>query len=155
MIHMEVKSKKTKQLNGEEIARTIVQTFPGSVESADRNSIIVDGKFLYQIADYLKNAADFDFNYLSNITSVDYEDYFEVVYHLVSLNHNHMLTIKTRCYDKENPEVPSVVKLWCCADFQEREVYDLMGITFNGHPNMKRLLLWEGFVGHPLRKDYL
>jgi NADH-quinone oxidoreductase subunit C len=155
MIYMEVQSKKAKQLNGEETARTIVQTFPGSVESADRSSIIVDSTFLYQIAEHLKNAADLDFNFLSDITSVDYEDYFEVIYHLVSLNHNHMLTLKTRCYNKDNPQVPSVVKLWRSADFQEREVYDLMGITFNGHPNMKRLLLWEGFEGHPLRKDYL
>jgi NADH:ubiquinone oxidoreductase subunit C len=82
-------------------------------------------------------------------------DYFEVVYHLISLEHNHSLVLKTRCYDRDKPVVPSVVNLWRSADFQEREVYDLMGIIFDGHPNLKRLLLWEGFVGHPLRRDYL
>jgi len=63
--------------------------------------------------------------------------------------------VKTRCYDRENPTVSSVVGLWQGADFQEREIYDLLGIKFDGHPNMKRIFLWEGFQGHPLRKDYL
>ena len=142
-------------LNGEEIARKIASAFPGSVTAADKNAVIVDSKSLYQVAEYLKNSAEFDFNYLANLTSVDYMDCFEVIYNLVSLNRNHSLTLKTRCYDREKPIVPSVVSLWRTADFQEREIYDLMGITFSGHPNMKRLLLWEGFQGHPLRRDYL
>ena len=142
-------------LNGEEIARKIASAFPGSVTAADKNAVIVDSKSLYQVAEYLKNSAEFDFNYLANLTSVDYMDCFEVVYNLVSLNRNHSLALKTRCYERERPTVPSVVSLWRTADFQEREVYDLMGITFSGHPNMKRLFLWEEFQGHPLRRDYL
>jgi NADH:ubiquinone oxidoreductase subunit C len=82
-------------------------------------------------------------------------DYFEVVYHLISLKHNHSLVLKTRCHDRGKPVVPSVVGIWRSADFQEREAYDLMGIVFDGHPNLRRLLLWEGFAGHPLRRDYL
>ncbi|MEE9399093.1 MAG: NADH-quinone oxidoreductase subunit C, partial [Dehalococcoidales bacterium] len=62
---------------------------------------------------------------------------------------------KIRCYQRNNPVLPSLVGLWQGADFQEREIYDLMGIKFDGHPNMKRIVLWEGFEGHPLRKDYL
>ncbi len=142
-------------LNSEETAKKIASAFPGSVTAADKNAVIVDSKSLYQVADYLKNSAEFDFNYLANLTSVDYTDYFEVVYNLVSLNRNHSLTLKTRCYEREKPTVPSVVSLWRTADFQEREIYDLMGSTFSGHPNMKRLFLWEGFQGHPLRRDYL
>lgn len=142
-------------LNGEEIAKKIASAFPGSVTAADKNAVIVDSKSLYQVAEYLKNSAEFDFNYLANLTSVDYMDCFEVIYNLVSLNRNHSLTLKTRCYEREKPTVPSVVSLWRTADFQEREVYDLMGITFSGHPNMKRLFLWEEFQGHPLRRDYL
>ena len=69
--------------------------------------------------------------------------------------HNHSLTIKTRVYGRENPSLPSVVSLWRSADHQEREIYDLMGITFEGHPNMKRIVLWPEFKGHPQRKDYL
>jgi len=142
-------------LNGEEIAKKIASTFPGSVTAADKNAVVVDVRSLYQVAEYAKNAAEFDFNYLANLTSVDFTDHFEVVYNLVSLNRNHSLTLKTRCYDREKPTVPSVVNLWRTADFQEREIYDLMGITFSGHPTMKRLFLWEGFQGHPLRRDYL
>jgi NADH-quinone oxidoreductase subunit C len=63
--------------------------------------------------------------------------------------------LKARCYDRENPVLPSVVGLWRTADFQEREIYDLLGISFTGHPNLKRIALWEGFEGHPLRKDFL
>ncbi len=145
----------TAQLNCEDIAKKISSTFAGAVTTANKNAVIVDSKSLYQVAEYLKNTAEFDFDYLANLTSVDYTDYFEVVYNLVSLNHNHSLTLKTRCFDREKPAVPSVVSLWRTADFQEREIYDLMGITFNGHPNLKRLFLWEGFEGHPLRRDYL
>jgi NADH:ubiquinone oxidoreductase subunit C len=63
--------------------------------------------------------------------------------------------LKTRCNDREQPVVPSVISVWQGADFQEREIYDLLGIRFAGHPNMKRIFLWEGFKGHPLRRDYL
>ena len=145
----------TVRLNGEEIAKKLAEACADSVILADKDSIVIESKSLHQVAEYLKNNTEFDFNYLANLTSVDYMDYFEVVYNLISLNHNHSLTLKTRCYDRENPVVPSVVNLWRTADYQEREIYDLMGITFSGHPNMKRLFLWEGFEGHPLRRDYL
>ena len=71
------------------------------------------------------------------------------------MKYNHTLVLKTRCYDRNSAVVPSVVKLWRGADLQEREIYDLMGITFQGHPNLRRIVLWEGFQGYPLRKDYL
>ena len=78
-----------------------------------------------------------------------------MVYHLTSLEHNHSLVIKTRIYERDNPGLDSVVSLWRGADLQEREIYDLMGIAFTSHPNLKRIFLWEGFEGYPLRKDYL
>ncbi len=145
----------TTALNGEQVAKEIAELFPGAVVAADKATIVVMAESLYQVAEFLKNTPALDFDYLSNLTAVDYVDYFEVVYHLVSLNHNHSLVLKTRCHDRDKPVVPSVVNLWRSADFQEREAYDLMGIVFDGHPNLKRLLLWEGFVGHPLRRDYL
>ena len=142
-------------LNGQEVAKKISEVFPGSVIVSDKSIIVVAGQALYEVAEFLKNTPDFDFDYLANLTAVDYVDYFEVVYHLISLEHNHSLVLKTRCFERNNAAVPSVVNLWRTADFQEREVYDLMGITFEGHPNLKRLLLWEGFEGYPLRRDYL
>ncbi len=94
---------------------------------------------------------------MSSITAVDYIDHFEVVYHLKSLITLSKATIKTKIgFDRENqPEIDSVYTLWKGADFQEREVFDLMGIYFNNHPNLKRILLWDGFPGHPLRKDFV
>jgi len=145
----------TTALNGEQVAREITELLPGAVVAADKAAVVVTSKSLFQVAEFLKNTPAFDFDYLTNLVAVDYMDYFEVVYHLISLKHNHSLVLRTRCHDRDRPVVPSMVNLWRSADFQEREAYDLMGIIFDGHPNLKRLLLWEGFVGHPLRRDYL
>ena len=145
----------TTALKCEQVAKRIAKALPGAVVAADGTAVVVTSQSLYQVAEFLKNTPELDFDYLTNLTAVDYTEYFEVVYHLVSLNHNHSLVLKTRCRDRDKPVVPSVFNIWRSADFQEREVYDLMGIVFEGHPNLKRLLLWEGFVGHPLRRDYL
>ena len=145
----------TTALKCEQIAKRISKALPGAVVAVDSTAVFVTNQSLYRVAEFLKNTPELDFDYLANLTAVDYMDYFEVVYHLVSLKHNHSLVLKTRCRDRDKPAVPSVVNVWRSADFQEREVYDLMGIVFEGHPNLKRLLLWDGFVGHPLRRDYL
>jgi NADH-quinone oxidoreductase subunit C len=145
----------TVALNGEEVAGKLDAAFPGSVVCSDKTTVIVSGEYLHRVAEYLKNTPGFEFDYLTNLTAVDYTTFFEVVYHMNSLKHNHSLVLKTRCFERENPVLDSVYDLWRSADYQERETYDLMGIYFNGHPNMKRLFLWEDFVGHPLRRDYL
>ena len=145
----------TVALSGEEIASQIEEHFPRSIVESSPESLVVDKEFLLAAATYLKTTPGLDFDYLTSITAVDYYDYFEVIYQLTSLQHNHSLVVKTRCYGREKPTLPSVVSLWRGADFQEREIYDLMGISFDGHPNMKRIFLWEGFQGYPLRKDYL
>jgi len=145
----------TVALAGKEIAGQIEKKVPGSIEEAGKDSVLVKSDALLAIAAYLKDTEGLKFDYLNYVTAVDYYSYFEVVYQLTSLEHNHTVIIKTRCYGRENPVVPSVVDLWQGADFQEREIYDLMGIKFEGHPNMKRIFLWEGFPGHPLRKDFI
>ena len=145
----------TVALSGKEIAEQLEEKFPGSIVESDQSNFVIKSDSLPAIAAFLKDSPDLDFNYLNYITAVDYYDHFEVVYQLTSLKHNHSLVLKTRCYQHDNPVLPSVVSLWRGADFQEREIYDLMGIKFEGHPNMKRIVLWEGFPGHPLRKDYL
>ena len=145
----------TVHLSGSKVAAQITETFPEAVSEASDQAVVVKSESLLEVAEYLKKSLGLDFNFLNSVTAVDYYDYFEVVYHLTSLEHNHGLVLKARCYDRENPAVPSVVGLWRGADFQEREIYDLMGIRFEGHPNLKRIVLWEGFKGHPLRKDYL
>jgi len=145
----------TVALSGREIALRLEEQFPGSIVESSQNSLVVKNESLLEVATFLKTTPGLDFDYLTSITAVDYYNYFEVVYQLTSIKHNHSLVVKTRCYGRDNPSVPSVVSLWRGADFQEREIYDLMGISFDGHPNLKRIFLWEGFQGHPLRKDYL
>ena len=141
-------------LSGKEIASKLEQQFPESTVESNENSLVIKGESLLDIAAFLKTAPSFDFDYLTGLTAIDYVNYFEVVYQLASIKHNHSLVVKTRCYGRENPTLPSVVSLWRGADYQEREIHDLMGISFDGHPNLKSLLLWEGFQGYPLRKDY-
>jgi len=145
----------TVALSGKEITTKLEEQFPGSIVESSQESLVVNSELLLPVATFLKTTPGLDFDYLTSITAVDYYDYFEVVYQLISLNHNHSLVVKTRCYGRDKLTLPSVVSLWRGADFQEREIYDLMGISFDGHPNMKRIFLWEGFQGHPLRKDYL
>jgi NADH-quinone oxidoreductase subunit C len=137
-----------------DLAARIEEQFPGSIEETGQDSLIIKTESLLDVAGYLKDTEGLDFEFLNYITAVDYYSYFEVVYQMTSLKHNHTIIIKTRCYDRENPTVPSVYGLWETANFQEREIFDLMGIRFEGHPNLKRIFLWEGFQGHPLRKDY-
>ena len=145
----------TTALSGKEVGAKLDDKFPGSIVESSQDSLLVNSEFLLPVATYLKDTPRLDFNYLTSVTAVDYLDYFEIVYHLTSLEHNHSLVMKTRCYGRDNPRLPSVVSLWRAAEFQEREAYDLLGISFDGHPNMKRIFLSEGFEGHPLRRDYL
>jgi NADH-quinone oxidoreductase subunit C len=144
----------TAALSAPDLAARLEKEFPGAIVESSADSLLVDSEKLPSIASFLKNTSELDFDYLTNLTAVDYKEYFELVYHLISISHNHSLTLKTRCYDRKNPTVPSLVALWNAADLQEREVYDLFGIVFSGHPNMKRIFLWEGFPGYPLRKDF-
>jgi len=110
---------------------------------------------------FLRDTPGLGFDVLMDLTAVDYLKYpgredgprFEVVYHLYSLGHNHRVRIKTRA-DEDDAVVPTAVPVWPIANWFEREVWDMFGIRFDGHPDLRRLLLYEEFVGHPLRKDY-
>jgi NADH-quinone oxidoreductase subunit C len=118
---------------------------------------------LKAIAKFLKEAPELDFNFLMDLTAVDYlfftggriqkELRFEVVYHFYSLAHNHRIRIKVPV-DEKNPEVDTLCDLWASANWYEREVWDMFGIKFRGHPNLKRILMYEEFQGYALRKDY-
>jgi NADH-quinone oxidoreductase subunit C len=145
----------TTLLTGQLAADKITAQFPDAVIESNDQAAVIKSEYLITVADYLKNTPEMAFNYLTDLTSVDYLDYFEVVYRLTSLDHNQSLVIKIRCYDRENPEVPSITGIWKGANLMEREIFDLMDIRFTGHPNLTRIFMWEGFTGHPLRKDYL
>jgi NADH-quinone oxidoreductase subunit C len=137
-----------------DIVTRINAGFPGAAEEAGTNGALVKPGSLTAVMQFLKTADGLEFDYFNYITAVDYYNYFEVIYQLTSLKHNRSVVVKVRCSDRDNPVLPSVYGIWQGADFQEREIYDLFGIKFDGHPNLKRLLLWEGFDGHPLRKDW-
>ncbi|MBK9751686.1 MAG: NADH-quinone oxidoreductase subunit C [Chloroflexi bacterium] len=133
------------------------QKFPGAIKADTRpgySGVIVDRTQLPEVARALKD--DLGFDYLSSVTGVDYlgiEDQMEVVYHAYRTSGGPALLFKAQT-PRDNAEVPSVIDVWQGADFQEREIYDLYGIRFSGHPNLKRILLWDGFDGHPMRKDW-
>ena len=145
----------TTELDAARLAARIEAALPDAVLEHDGNDVRVRPESIAEVARLLKEDPELDFAFLAAITAVDYVEYFEVVYHLLSMRRNQRAVVKTRCYDREAPALPSVVPVWRGADLQEREVWDLMGVRFEGHPNMKRVLLWEDFPGHPLRKDFL
>ncbi|PKO21821.1 MAG: NADH-quinone oxidoreductase subunit NuoD [Chloroflexi bacterium HGW-Chloroflexi-1] len=125
----------------------------GAVLEATPNGLVVAADKLLELATYLRDQQGYD--YLSMVTSVDWPPYFEVVYYLYGVaKPKDLLVLKVRLPDKVNSVVPSLISIWPGADLQEREVYDMMGIRFAGHPNLRRILLWDGFQGWPLRKDY-
>jgi len=138
-----------------EVYERLVQEFPESsleyLEGKDP-AILVNADDLFEVVSHLKEKQGYD--YLSAITGVDYPNRFEVIYHLYSMRVKRGSVVLKVHTSKEDPGVPSLVPLWPGANLQEREVYDLMGVRFAGHPHLKRILLWEGYEGHPLRKDF-
>jgi len=136
------------------LAARLKEEYDGAVMADSPEGILLAADRLPDVAAYLREAPDLTYDHLANVTSVDYPDYFEVVYHFSSTkNGGDPVTLKVRA-NKTDPVVPSLTPIWPGANFQEREVWDLMGIRFEGHPNHKRIVLWEGFEGHPLRKDW-
>lgn len=121
--------------------------------SENGQAIFVKKEQLVDLMKILKE--DFKYWLLTDITSADYNEYYEVVYHLMG-DAAELLCIKVKLEKADNDEtsVPSIVSIWKAADAQEREIFDLMGITFEGHGNLKRILCPDDFVGHPLRKSF-
>ena len=144
----------TRALGGEELAVHLRERQPDVVEQWSDVALWVKPESILEVVKFIKEEPGLKFSYLNSISAIDFIEYFEVVYHVTSFEHNHSAVIKARLYGREDPTIPSVVSVWQGADFQEREIWDLMGISFSGHPNLKRLMLWEGFPGHPLRKDF-
>jgi NADH-quinone oxidoreductase subunit C len=116
--------------------------------------MVVDPAALVEVCQYLKNDPATAFDCLSNESGVDYKDRIEVVYHLFSYQHRHQVVLKVKL-PRESPAVATLENVWKSANWMEREIYDLLGVNFEGHSDMRRLLLPEDWVGHPLRKDFV
>jgi NADH-quinone oxidoreductase subunit D/NADH-quinone oxidoreductase subunit C/D len=136
----------------------LLERFPEQLQADERKSYegyIVDREHLVEVVTALRDEMGYDF--LSSVTGVDYlsddESFMEVVYHLYRSTGGSALVVKVQV-PRDDSVVPSLYDVHPGADFQEREAWDLLGIRFDGHPGLKRILMWEGFEGHPLRKDW-
>lgn len=126
------------------------------------DSAVVDGGKLVEIAEWLKTDEAMAFDLVSFVTCVDYIDYpgrdpelprFEVVYQIRSIRRRHAIRLVVRC-PEDKPEVPTLSHLWPAFNWLEREVWDMYGVRFTDHPDLRRIYMYEEFVGYPLRKDY-
>ena len=150
----------------ETLAARVNHRFADCVNSSklavDELTIEIPGERIHEVCLALRDEPEFGFSMLIDICGVDYLEYgetpwqgrrFAVVYHLLSISNNQRLRI--RCFlDDEQPRVVSVLDIWAAANWFEREAFDLFGILFDGHPDLRRLLTDYGFIGHPFRKDF-
>lgn len=145
---------------GSPALRVLLESLPEAVvathaELGDATACVAPARIV-EVARLLRDAPALEFEMLTDLTAVDYmgeEPRFEVVYHFYSVARNHRVRVKARV-SEDAPEIASLVDLYASADWMEREVFDLYGIRFTGHPRLERILLYDGFEGHPLRKDY-
>ena len=124
-------------------------------EEGEYLSVLIPSTHLHKVAEDLKSNAKTLFNFLFCLTGVDFPEYMLVVYHLKSTELGHSVVLKARIENRSDPHVDSVYDLWKTAEFHERETFDLFGIIFNNHPDLRRIFLDDDWVGHPLRKDYV
>ena len=144
---------------GQKIHADLAELFGDTVrleDAVDPYTVIEDGTQFLMVMGHLKNDPNLSFDFLRSVAGVDYPEEGKIasVYHLWSYTHKHAHVVKFLC-DREAPEVPSVEKLWPTANWFERESYDLLGIIYLGHSDLRRIMLPDDWEGHPLRKDYV
>jgi NADH-quinone oxidoreductase subunit C/D len=139
------------------VLSALKKRFPGAIQPAEYEGLVVRPDRLVDVATFLRD--ELDYTYLALVSGADYPEptaqfpaRFEAIYHLFR-SEGGVLTLHVHA-DRDAPSVPSVVSIWPAASVHERETWDLMGIHFDGHPDLRRILLWEGYEGHPLRKDW-
>ncbi len=147
---------------GEDLKEVVESAFPGAVleqsayqDEEDEATFVVGFDAIVAVATHLRDHGDSHFELLTDLTATHYpeaENPFEVLYHLYSIEHNRRLRLKVRI--KDGQSMPTVSGVWSSADWMEREVYDLFGIEFEDHPDLRRILLPDNWGSHPMRKDY-
>jgi NADH-quinone oxidoreductase subunit C len=142
------------------IYEILSEKFSGKIKQFAENtfppSLLVEPDAIADVCRFLKMEDDMDFKSLMCLSGVDLKDQgkMAVVYHLNSMKHKHKITVKVEL-DRNNPHVQTVELVWPGANFYEREAYDLFGIVFDGHSDLRRILMPEDWEGHPMRKDYV
>ena len=130
---------------------TLKTKFPAITEEANTQCLILESKDIKNACRFLKE--NLSFEQLACISAIDYKDKFAIAYNLYSYTTREKITLKV-FLDKNNPSVESITPLWSAANWHEREAFDMMGITFTGHPDLRRILLPDDWQGYPLRKEY-
>ncbi|MEI6122978.1 MAG: NADH-quinone oxidoreductase subunit C [Bacteroidota bacterium] len=141
----------------EQLKEKIIALLPEAEFNTNKQflDITVPADKLHSFLIILKDSDDLKFDYLFCLSGVDWKTHFTIVYHLTSTTLHHSMVLKVKSDGRENPEIPTVSDIFATAEFHEREVYDLMGVKFTHHPDLRRLFLDETFIkGFPLRKDY-
>jgi NADH-quinone oxidoreductase subunit C len=115
---------------------------------------VIDPKSIVEVGRFMHDDPELAMDCLSNESGVDYKDRVEVVYHLFSYKQRHGTVLKVKL-PRENPSVPTLEVVWKSANWMEREIFDLLGVNFEGHSDMRRILMPEDWIGHPLRKDFV
>jgi NADH-quinone oxidoreductase subunit C len=140
----------------EELTTLITSLLPDQKPGASKQypEFILPAEKLHEVANALKENPQTKMDYLFCLTAADRKDGFNVVYHLTSSDHHHTIVLRVILPDRLNPSLPTVSDIWKAAEYYEREVFDLFGIQFENHPDLRRLFLDDNWVGYPLRKDY-
>jgi NADH-quinone oxidoreductase subunit C len=140
------------------ILQRLAGRFPSKLlETSERKPdpfAVVEPSSILEVMRFLRDDPDCAMDCLSNETGVDYKDRIEVVYHLFSYQHRHGCVLKVKL-PRDNPSVATVEEIWRAANWMEREIFDLLGVTFEGHSDLRRILMPEDWPGHPLRKDFV
>lgn len=138
----------------EDLKTNISAFYPtATFEDGEWLTIFIDAKDWKKFALQLRTTSGLDFDYLFCLTCVDWKTHLTMVFHLSSTLHRHSIVVKS-ILDRTNPEIETVCDIWRTAELLEREVFDLFGVVFLNHPDLRRLLLTDDWVGYPLRKDY-
>lgn len=138
----------------EDLKTNISAFYPtATFEDGEWLTIFIDAKDWKKFALQLRTTSGLDFDYLFCLTCVDWKTHLTMVFHLSSTLHRHSIVVKS-ILDRTNPEIETVCDIWRTAELLEREVFDLFGVGFLNHPDLRRLLLTDDWVGYPLRKDY-
>lgn len=144
-------------MNKEELKTALTALLPEAAfdEAGEFLTVIVPKENLVSFMTSLRNNAEFDMDYLFCLTCIDWKDHFMMVYHLLSKTHRHEFVVKAKIADRVDPKIETVSGIWKTANFHEREVFDLFGVKFINHPDLRRIFLDEDWPGFPLRKDYV